>query len=44
MVRSMNKKTLIVATSLLVVFFLSSIPILAQGGDEGFRVRLESIF
>jgi len=43
-VRNMNKKTLLVTTFLIVVVFFSSIPIRAQGGDEGFRVRLESIF
>jgi hypothetical protein len=42
-VKYMNKKTLIVVTGLIVVFFVSSLHVFAQGGDEGFRVRLESI-
>jgi hypothetical protein len=43
MVNSMNKKTLIVVTSLLAVFLFSSVSVFSQGGDEAFRVRLESI-
>lgn len=39
----MNKKTLIVVTSLIVAFLFSSIEVYSQGGDESFRVRLESI-
>lgn len=43
MVSSMNKKRIIIVTSLVVTLFLTSLPVFSQGGDENFRIRLENI-